>query len=211
MATSSSTTAPAPSLPSQPQYNSLPMPMRRELLWLEGGKKCHWCGCATYLKNDNAWDKATVDHVIPRYKGGSNDPDNLVSACNRCNNRRNWEDQRGIRDGSSLGQYKQHDPMPPTSAAKGGRVALTGDEKRAIKVKKSTEEVLREQRDQAMQQIDTLRQQKEDTENKLVVAEKEIAYLQETVRKQREQMKKPTLWKSLRKGLASWIEPKDLT
>ena len=27
----------------------------------------------------------TVDHVIPRTKGGSNDFDNLVAACNSCN------------------------------------------------------------------------------------------------------------------------------
>ena len=36
----------------------------------------------------------TVDHVLPKCKGGSNDEDNLVTACERCNNMKgdslNW-------------------------------------------------------------------------------------------------------------------------
>jgi 5-methylcytosine-specific restriction endonuclease McrA len=27
----------------------------------------------------------TVDHIVPLNKGGTNDPDNLTAACNRCN------------------------------------------------------------------------------------------------------------------------------
>jgi 5-methylcytosine-specific restriction endonuclease McrA len=36
---------------------------------------CAWCG----------QDADTVDHVIPVKKGGTDDPDNLVAACKRCN------------------------------------------------------------------------------------------------------------------------------
>lgn len=38
----------------------------------------------------------TVDHVLPKCKGGSNDEDNLVTACERCNNMK----------GDSLGWYE---------------------------------------------------------------------------------------------------------
>ena len=43
-------------------------------LW--GG--CAYCG-ATHLP-------LTLDHVIPRTRGGSNDWDNLVCCCTKCNN-----------------------------------------------------------------------------------------------------------------------------
>lgn len=61
------------------------------------GEHCHWCRCATVrvpsfhsgpLKDNHA----TVDHIIPRYAGGTDDLNNLVLACNRCNNCR--EDSR---------------------------------------------------------------------------------------------------------------------
>jgi hypothetical protein len=39
---------------------------------------CAYCGKElSYLDH--------IDHVIPRSKGGANDPDNLVSSCYRCN------------------------------------------------------------------------------------------------------------------------------
>lgn len=34
----------------------------------------------------------TVDHIIPRGKGGSDEPENLVSACERCNNCKDSDD-----------------------------------------------------------------------------------------------------------------------
>ena len=33
----------------------------------------------------------TIDHVIPRVKGGSDDPDNLVFACKKCNSSKNGQ------------------------------------------------------------------------------------------------------------------------
>ena len=50
-----------------------PLKPRREILWLQEGKKCHWCGRPTRLVEGDSGDQATIDHVIPRYKGGSND------------------------------------------------------------------------------------------------------------------------------------------
>ena len=39
---------------------------------------CHWCGAPA----------RTVDHLVERDRGGSDDPDNLVAACTRCNSSR---------------------------------------------------------------------------------------------------------------------------
>jgi hypothetical protein len=41
--------------------------------------RCWYCG------RDFSLLKRTLDHVVPRSKGGSNDPKNLVFACEPCN------------------------------------------------------------------------------------------------------------------------------
>ncbi|MDE2105115.1 MAG: HNH endonuclease [Patescibacteria group bacterium] len=139
---------------------------RRERLWLRDERKCHWCGRPTRLvpvcnppDMRTSWDAATTDHVVPRYKGGSNDDTNLVSACALCNNRRNYEDAKGLAEGSLMGKYQPRKHAHP--------VALTADEKKAImsgqypKVAGTTrkaEDVLREQRDQALQQLEQTRE-----------------------------------------------------
>ena len=52
---------------------------RRSKLIQRDGKGCHYCGSS----------KAnTVDHKIPKAQGGSDDLDNLVLACEPCNNKK---------------------------------------------------------------------------------------------------------------------------
>jgi 5-methylcytosine-specific restriction endonuclease McrA len=41
--------------------------------------RCRYCGC------DLTWHTATLDHVVPRSKGGRDSMDNLVLACQPCN------------------------------------------------------------------------------------------------------------------------------
>jgi len=48
----------------------------RERILIRDGYCCQYCG------SENA---TTVDHVIPISKGGTDDPENLVAACSRCN------------------------------------------------------------------------------------------------------------------------------
>lgn len=43
------------------------------------GHACRYCGGRSYL---------SVDHVLPRVQGGSDELDNLVIACRRCNSRK---------------------------------------------------------------------------------------------------------------------------
>jgi HNH endonuclease len=46
------------------------------------GRACVWCG-------REPWERdLTVEHVLPRSRGGRTEPDNLLLACRRCNRRR---------------------------------------------------------------------------------------------------------------------------
>lgn len=48
--------------------------------------KCFYCGIETLMSVGLRADwKATLEHIIPKSKGGSDEIDNLVMACFRCN------------------------------------------------------------------------------------------------------------------------------
>jgi 5-methylcytosine-specific restriction endonuclease McrA len=47
----------------------------RERILIRDAYLCQYCGN----------DATTVDHVIPISKGGTDEPDNLLAACSRCN------------------------------------------------------------------------------------------------------------------------------
>lgn len=53
--------------------------------------RCCWCGCAT-VPEPNKRNSVTVEHILPRSMGGSNDMDNLAAACARCNQKRGTKD-----------------------------------------------------------------------------------------------------------------------
>ena len=44
------------------------------------GARCAWCNRLTL--------DPTIDHLVPLSLGGTNDPDNLVTSCRRCNEQR---------------------------------------------------------------------------------------------------------------------------
>jgi hypothetical protein len=50
---------------------------------------CHYCGGPA----------RTVDHVVPKIEGGTDDPGNLVAACSSCNSRRSLAWVRAQRGG----------------------------------------------------------------------------------------------------------------
>lgn len=57
----------------------------------DGGWYCHYCRCEVvyghhvYLTPEQSQRKCHVDHVTPIAKGGSDDLENLVLACAKCN------------------------------------------------------------------------------------------------------------------------------
>ena len=62
---------------------------------------CQYCGLKVSVRN------ATLDHVIPRSKGGSNDFLNLVTCCETCNR------HKGARDPKQAGMKLLKRPFVP--------------------------------------------------------------------------------------------------
>lgn len=54
-------------------------PQRRRAIYRRDGKRCLWC---------NGWGQKTLDHFVPRSLGGTDETENLFTACMRCNRRR---------------------------------------------------------------------------------------------------------------------------
>ena len=64
------------------RYVNLPykgVMLSRQNIFKRDGGKCQYCGVTTDL---------TLDHVIPRSKGGRSTWDNLVTACKSCNSKK---------------------------------------------------------------------------------------------------------------------------
>ncbi len=53
----------------------------RELVRQRSSYRCEFCG----IHETDAGGELTIDHYRPRVRGGSDDPDNLIYACSRCN------------------------------------------------------------------------------------------------------------------------------
>ena len=196
-------------VPKPKVWSDTPTPPRREALWLAEGKKCHWCGIPTRLCDEPDDDQATIEHIIPRCKGGTNDDDNLTSACRQCNCRRSYEDSRNMKEGALLGKWPMKDGKGAKRSLK--RTALTGDEKKAIMAgtgivgSKSTESVLREQRDQALQEIANLRKEKKAWEGAILAQANELKLFHKIVEDQEKELKSMTIKRLLKRRLADWL------
>lgn len=193
-------------------WSDVDTPPLRERLWIEAGKACYWCKKPTRYSKDQAWDSTTIDHVMPRYKGGTSDPSNLVAACQRCNNRRSNEDARGLPEGTLLGKWKENETTPTGIVKKKSKyVALTADDKKrimangSVTVKASAYQVHTEQRDQALKEIQNLRDRISVLESdvhlgRVLVNDKDATIADLTAR-----MESMTVLYLIRKKLAAWL------
>jgi 5-methylcytosine-specific restriction endonuclease McrA len=84
------------------------VPLTRRAVFARDGGRCVYCGAAA----------TSLDHVVPRSRGGPHAWENVVSACGRCNH------LKGDRDIRSLGWRLRHAPREPTGMA--WRVLGTG-------------------------------------------------------------------------------------
>lgn len=77
-----------------------PIPVTRRAVFARDGGRCVYCGAVA----------TSIDHVVPRSRGGDHGWHNVVSACRRCNH------VKADRMVSDLG-WRLHPPQEPTGAA----------------------------------------------------------------------------------------------
>jgi len=61
------------------------------------GDNCHWCGKPMCFETNQEPLSATIEHVIPKSKGGTNKQSNLRLAHTRCNEDRSEPTPRRVR------------------------------------------------------------------------------------------------------------------
>lgn len=70
----------------------------RRAVFARDGYECQYCGCTQRL---------TVDHVVPRSRGGDTSWANVVTSCAPCNHR------KGDRLPAEIGMHPRTTPRPP--------------------------------------------------------------------------------------------------
>lgn len=61
---------------------NLPMPLSRRAILTRDNHTCQYCG------RQPGREELTIDHVLPRSRGGRTDWENVVTACGECNRRK---------------------------------------------------------------------------------------------------------------------------
>lgn len=77
------------------------VPLTRRAVFARDGGRCAYCGSAA----------ASIDHVVPRSRGGRHTWDNVVAACHRCNR------LKADRTPADLGWRLRFAPAQPTGPA----------------------------------------------------------------------------------------------
>ncbi|GMQ27135.1 HNH endonuclease [Algoriphagus sp. oki45] len=84
------------------QYKNVPyrgVLLNRNNLFRRDNGECQYCGSRRHL---------TIDHIIPRSKGGKTSWTNLVTACNRCNV------NKGDKTPEQAGMVLKKEPIKPS-------------------------------------------------------------------------------------------------
>ncbi|QPP08835.1 HNH endonuclease [Streptomyces bathyalis] len=96
---------PAPSVVRLKRFVRVPfrgtVPLTRRALFARDGGRCAYCGGIA----------TSVDHVIPRSRGGQHTWENVVAACRRCNH------VKADRHVAEIGWRLRHQPAPPSGLA----------------------------------------------------------------------------------------------
>lgn len=96
---------PAPSVIRLTRYIKVPnrraVPLTRRAIFARDGGRCVYCDAPA----------TSIDHVIPRSRGGQHAWDNVVSACRRCNH------VKADRPFSDLGWRMRRTPVQPAGSA----------------------------------------------------------------------------------------------
>ena len=96
---------PAPSVVRLTRFVRVPypasVPLSRRAVFTRDGQTCVYCGGSA----------TSIDHVVPRSRGGTHTWDNVVAACRRCNH------TKADRSLAELGWKLPHPPRTPSGAA----------------------------------------------------------------------------------------------
>ncbi|MEX2291524.1 MAG: HNH endonuclease [Mycobacteriales bacterium] len=102
---SARTAIPVPSVVRLARYVRVPyrstVPLTRKAVFARDGGRCVYCGAPA----------TSLDHVVPKSRGGAHTWENVVSACGRCNH---VKADRGIAE---LGWRLRCSPRAPNGAA----------------------------------------------------------------------------------------------
>lgn len=99
---------PAPSVVRLSRMIHRPRPrvkLTKREIFRRDGYQCQYCGC----KQDNC--NLTIDHVMPRYRGGEYSWENLVACCSSCNRR------KGGRTPEEANMRLRKKPVEPSASA----------------------------------------------------------------------------------------------
>jgi 5-methylcytosine-specific restriction endonuclease McrA len=77
------------------------VPLSRRAVFTRDGQTCVYCGSSA----------TSIDHVVPRSRGGTHTWDNVVAACRRCNH------TKADRSLAEMGWVLPHPPRTPSGAA----------------------------------------------------------------------------------------------
>lgn len=58
---------------------------------LTAKRRCYYCGDVLTRRS------ASIDHMVPKSRGGSDDPDNKCTCCKACNNEKDHRDVEAYR------------------------------------------------------------------------------------------------------------------
>lgn len=90
-------------------------PVKRLAVYLRDGFRCAYCGRDLH---DSPPADVTLDHLLPRCFGGSNDAENLVTACRSCNSQRADRKWREYATGGAVARIaKQRRRVLPLALA----------------------------------------------------------------------------------------------
>ena len=112
----------APSVVRLRTYRRVPQRtqvLSRKNIYIRDGYTCQYCGQVFHARD------LTLDHVVPRSKGGLSVWQNMVAACSRCNHR------KGDRLLEEAGLKLLRPPRPLTLNTSRGMIRLAGHEEPA--------------------------------------------------------------------------------
>jgi 5-methylcytosine-specific restriction endonuclease McrA len=81
------------------RFHASPLKLNRKRLYRRDNNECVYCGSKKHL---------TLDHVLPKSRGGRNSWNNLVTCCTTCNMK------KGNRTPEEAGMKLRHKPYEPS-------------------------------------------------------------------------------------------------